>query len=102
VALNTYPGFAVDAAVGTSFGTASTRVALPGTPASDGLTRVCNLGPNPVSVKLGSSAVAALLSDTVVMPGQELFLATGTADHIAGIQHGGLGMGSTVNIATGN
>lgn len=99
----TYPGFRPDGAVGTSFGATTSRVALPGTPASDALVRVANLGPNPVSVKLGTSAVTAALSDLVVMPGQVMYLSLAAGQtNLAGIAHGSVGMGSTVNVVTGN
>lgn len=103
MAVVTYPAFAPDDAVGTSFGSASTNVALPGTLGGDSLVRVVNLGPNTVSVKLGtSSAVVATNQDTAILPGHELFLTLASNTYIAGIQHGGTGMGSTCNIATGN
>jgi len=43
VAVTPIPSFTVDAALTTSFGSPSTRVALPGTPASDATVRLLNL-----------------------------------------------------------
>ena len=99
---NQVPGFTPDGAVGTSFGAASSNVALPGTPASDSLVRVANLGPNPISVALGGSTVVAALADLVIFPGQVMYLTMAGETYIAGIAHGCLGMGSTTNVVTGN
>ena len=103
MAVQTNPAFTLDAAAGTSFGGTSSSVALPGTPASDALVRVANLGPNTISVRLSVGAGAVSLTNGVaIIPGQVLYLAITTGqDHINGIAHGSLGMGSTVNIATG-
>jgi hypothetical protein len=100
----TYPAFTLDAATGTSFGGTTSSVALPGTPGSDALVRVANLGPNTVSVRLTVGAGTVTLTNGIaVLPGQVQYLAITTGnDHIAGIAHGSLGMGSTVNIATGS
>jgi hypothetical protein len=99
----TNAAFTLDAAAGTSFGASSSSVALPGTPASDALVRVANLGPNTVSVRLSVGAGTVTTQNGVALvPGQVLYLAITTGqDHINGIAHGSLGMGSTVNVATG-
>ncbi len=95
--------FAVDAAVGTNFGFASTTTALPGTPASDACVRVANLGPCHISVKLGIvSTTVTQSTGLVVMAGETVYLTIGAATHIAGAAAGGPGNTSTVNLATGN
>jgi hypothetical protein len=97
----TYPGFTIDTSVGTSFGATSSRIALPGTPGSDTLVRIVNLGPNTISVALGGNTVVATTQNLAIIPGQEIFLVIGAATYIAGIAHGSVGMGSTTNITTG-
>jgi hypothetical protein len=96
--------FAVDAAQGTSFGFASTAVLLPGTPASDSIVRVANLGPCHISVKLGTSNAVTVTNSTgvVILAGQVLYLTLGANTYIAGVAAGGPGNASTVNLATGN
>jgi hypothetical protein len=100
----TYPGFTPDASIGTSFGTTSSNVALPGTPSGDTLVLMTNIGSWPIFVVLGTSnAVAATVANGVpVLPGQQLFLVRGANTWIAGIIVGGMGSGSTTFITTGN
>ena len=100
----TYPGFTVDGTIGTSFGATSSRIALPGANVgtTDTLVRIVNLGPNTVSIALGDvTVVAATHTSLAIIPGQEFFLTIGAATYVAGIAHGSVGMGSTVNISTG-
>jgi hypothetical protein len=96
--------FAVDAAQGTSFGFASTAVLLPGTPAGDTVLRVANLGPNHISVKLGTSAAVTVSQSNglVIMAGQVEYLTLGANTYIAGVAAGGPNNASSVNLATGN
>lgn len=97
--------FAVDGAIGTSFGFASTPVALPGTTLStDNCVRVANLGPCHITVKLGtSSAVTVNQSNGIcILAGHVEYLTLGTNTYIAGVAAGGPGNSSTVNLATGS
>ena len=98
------PSFSVDVAIGTSFGFTSSAVALPGTPGSDAMVRVCNLGPCHIAVALGTSnAITVTQSTGVVIPaGQVQYLTLAGATYIAGAAAGGPSNASTVNIATGN
>ena len=97
------PSMTPDATVSTSFGATSSRVTLPGTPASDAYILVTNLGPLHISVKLGDNTVVATTSTCLAIPaGQSLALTIGTTTYIAGITHGSQGQGSTVNITSGN
>jgi hypothetical protein len=99
----TYPGWTLDAAVGASFGTTSSNLALPGTPSGDSLVRLVNVGSWPIWFTLGGSAVVATpATGAVVMPGQELFLVRGSATYIAGIILGGNSGFGLANISTGN
>ena len=104
--VTTNPAFTLDAATGTSFGASSSSIALPGTQVggTDTMVRAANLGPNTVSVSLSAGAGTVTTQNGVaVVPGDTLFLAITTSqDHLNGIAHGSLGMGSTVNVATGN
>lgn len=97
--------FAVDGAIGTSFGFASTTVALPGTNVgTDTVLRVANLGPCHVTVKLGTGALTVNQSNgLVILAGETEYLAIPAgATLIAGVAAGGPGNASTVNLATGN
>jgi hypothetical protein len=96
--------FAMDAATGTSFGFASTAVALPGVLAGDTVLRVCNLGPCPIMVKLGTTGAVSVTSSTglAIMPGNTVYLTLGANTFIAGVAAGGPGNASSVNLATGN
>lgn len=96
--------FAVDAAIGTSFGFTSTAVLLPGTPASDSIVRVCNLGPCHITVKLGTSNAVTVTQSTgmTILAGETEYLTLSTNTYIAGVAAGGPGNTSTVNLATGN
>jgi len=105
------PSFTVDAALTTSFGSPSTRVALPGTPASDATVRLLNLSGVPVFVALGSNTVVATVAAGVcIVPGPvPTYLGIGTATYLAGITQGGnspFGAAGTpqaiLNIATGS
>ena len=97
-----HPSFTVDAAVGGSFGFASSAIALPGTPGSDACVRVYNAGPCHVAVALGSSTVTVTQSTGLLIgAGQTEFLTIGSATYIAGVACGGPGNSSTINIATG-
>lgn len=104
MAVGTIPSFAVDGAVGTSFGFASTAVLLPGTTvATDNAVRVTNLGPCPVTVKLGNAAVTVTQSTGLtILAGDTVYLTIGTNTYIAGVSAGGPGNASTVNLATGS
>lgn len=98
------PAVVIDGAIGTSFGFASTAVALPGTaPGSDAYVRVANLGPCHISVKLGTTSAVTVSQSTglVVMAGQVEYinLPAGTL-YIAGVAAGGPGNSSTVNLTT--
>lgn len=97
------PSFTLDAAVGTSFGFASTAVLLPGTPATDACVRVANLGPCHITVKLGTSSAATVTQSTglTVLAGETVYLTIGSNTYIAGVAAGGPGNTSTVNLATG-
>jgi hypothetical protein len=101
VILAVQPSFTVDTAAGTSFGSTSSPVALPGTPASDAFVRVANLGPCHIAVKLGVSNAVVVTPSTgvVILAGEAVFLTLSTNTFIAGVAMGG---NSTVNLATGN
>jgi hypothetical protein len=96
--------FAPDTSVGTSFGAASSNILLPGTPASDSIVKVVNLGPYHIAVKLGTTnAVVATNNGAQVIPaGATQNFTLGSNLYIAGIALGGPGSASTVNITTGN
>jgi hypothetical protein len=98
------PSFAVDAAVGGSFGFASSVIALPGTPASDSIVRVCNVGPCHITVKLGVDDTVIVTQSTglTILAGQTEYITLGANTYIAGVAAGGPNNASTVNIATGN
>lgn len=104
VVLAVQPSFAPDAAIGTSFGFASSAVALPGTPASDAMVRVCNLGPCHIAVKLGTTNAVTVTQSTglIIAAGQTVHLTIGANLWIAGVACGGPGNTSTANLATGN
>lgn len=91
--------FAPSAAQGTSFGFASTNVAIPGA----GTTlRVANLGPCHITVKLGDgTATVTQSTGLTVMAGQVEYLTVGSNTNIAGVAAGGPGNTSTVNLSTG-
>ena len=93
--------FAVTAAQGTSFGFASTNVAIPGG-GTTGVLRVANLGPCHITVKLGDGTTTVSQSTGLtVLAGQTEWLTIGTATNIAGVAAGGPGNSSTVNLAAG-
>lgn len=96
--------FALDASKGMSFGASSSAVALPGTPASDTVVRVANLGPCHLAVAFGNSAVTvASNTGCMILAGQTEFLALPSgATYIAGISCGGQSSTTTVNVSTGN
>lgn len=104
VTLAIKPSMAVDAAVGTSFGFASSPVALPGTPANDAYVRVYNAGPCHIAVKLGLTNAVTVTQSTGLMvgAGETAYLTIGANLFIAGVACGGPGNTSTVNLATGN
>lgn len=104
ITLAVIPSMAVDGVAATSFGSATSNIALPGTPGSDAYVLVTNLGPLHVSVKLGTTNAVTVTTTTgvVIAAGQALALTIGSNTYIAGIAHGSQGQGSTVNIATGN
>lgn len=103
MAVTPQPSFTVDAAIGGSFGFATSAITLPGTPASDACVRIANLGPCHISVALGGSTVTVSQSTGVVIPaGQVQYLTIGSATYIAGVAAGGPANTSTVNIATGS
>lgn len=91
--------FAPAAAQGTSFGFASTNVALPGAGA---VLRIANLGPCHITVALGDGTTTVTQSTGLtVMAGQTEWLTVGSNTHIAGVAAGGPGNTSTVNLSTG-
>jgi len=100
--------FTPDASVGTSFNSTSSAVLLPGTPASDTLVMVTNLGPLAVAVKLGSSTVSVTpTTGAVVLAGQSVALGISTNTYIAGVAIGAItGLGTSqstvVNLTTGS
>lgn len=95
------PSFAPDTSVGTSFGQTSAAVLLPGTPASDSILKVTNLGPCHISVKMGTSnAVTVTINGgLIICAGQTEYLTLGANTYIAGVASGG---NSTVSLTTGN
>lgn len=100
----TIPALTLDAAIGASAGSTSSAKALPGTPASDALVLVTNLGPCHAALKLGTSSAVSVTPSTgvVVLAGHELALAIGVGDtYIAIVSCGGTGTTTTLNIATG-
>lgn len=105
MAISTLPAFTMDAAIGSSAGATSSVVALPGTPASDALVLVSNLGPCPLACKLlvGGTGTVTPSTGVIVMPGHQLALAiTAGVDHIAIVSCGGTGTSTTINLATGS
>lgn len=99
------PSFNVDGAIGTSFGFASTAVAIPGTSlGTDTAVRVTNLGPCHITVKLGATNAVTVTQSTgiTILAGDTLYLTLGANTFIAGVAAGGPGNSSTVNLATGN
>ncbi len=97
--------FAVDGAVGTSFGFSSTAILLPGTTlGTDNAVRVANLGPCHITVKLGTTSAVTVTQSTgiTILAGQTEYLTLGSNTYIAGVSAGGPGNTSTVNLATGS
>jgi len=91
--------FLVSGATGTSFGFASTTVALPG---SGTLLRVTNLGPCHITVAIGGSGVTVNQGNgLVIAAGQTEWLTVTAGQFIAGVAAGGPGNASTCNLATG-
>jgi len=91
--------FAPSAAIGASFGFTSTNILLPGAGA---VLRIANLGPCPVTVKLGDgTATVTQSTGLVVMAGQVEYLTVGANTNIAGVAAGGPGNTSTVNLSSG-
>ncbi len=104
MAVTPQPAFTVDAAIGTAAVSSSSALALPGTPASDTVVLVTNLGPCHVAIKLGTSSAVTVTPSTglVVLAGREAYLGMTGFTHIAMACAGGPGTSSTLNIATGN
>jgi hypothetical protein len=100
MALQPQPAFTVDASVGMPVGQSSSRIALPGTPASDTVVRIANMGTAPVAVALGNNSVVATNQNLVVLAGQVQYLAINSNTYLAAICCGG--NNSTLNISTGN
>lgn len=102
------PAFTIDAAIGTSYNDSASAVALPGTPASDGVLRVANLGPFHLAVQFGTTAAAAKAGLTPstglsIPAGQVQYLAIPAgALYLGGVVSGSGGASSIVNLATGN
>ena len=96
--------FTPDASSGASFGSSSSAVALPGTPASDTLVMVTNYGSIPVAVKLGTSAVTVTkTTGLLILAGQSVAIGLGGATYIAGIATGAIGsQQALVNLTTGS
>ena len=94
--------FTPDLSTGTSAGVASAAVALPN--AADALLYLVNLGPNTISFKLGTTnAVTCLTSTgTALLPGKSIIVGAQGMNYIALIAHGSVGMGSTINLTSGN
>ena len=94
--------FTPDVSTGTSAGVASSTVALPN--AADALLYIVNLGPNTISFKLGTSSAVTVTTSTgcALLPGQALIVGAQGMTHIATIAHGCLGMGSVLNLTSGN
>ena len=92
--------FAVAGAQGTSFGFASTAVALPATGV---LLRVANLGPCHITVALGTTNAVTVNQGNglVILAGHTEWLTTGSNTFIAGVAAGGPGNASTVSLAVG-
>lgn len=86
-------------AQGTSFGFASTNVALPG---AGTVLRIANLGPCHITVKLGDGTTTVTQSTgMVILAGQTEYLTVSGSTNIAGVAAGGPGNSSTVNLSTG-
>jgi hypothetical protein len=96
--------FTIDGAKGMAFGSTSSRVALPGTPANDALVVVTNVGSLPVYVALGgNTVVAAVGTSALVLAGQQRVFALGSATYIAGIVSGSnSGQNGILAVETGN
>jgi hypothetical protein len=91
--------FAPAGSQGTSFGFASTNVALPG---GGTVLRIANLGPCHITVKLGDgTATVSQSTGLTILAGQTEYLTVGGATNIAGVAAGGPGNASTVNLSTG-
>ena len=98
-----HASFQIDGVAATSFGSSSSRVALPGTPGSDNCVRVANQGPCHITVLLGTGTVTVANNTGLMIPaGQVEYITIGTATYIAGISCGGPGTSSTANIVTGS
>jgi hypothetical protein len=106
VTLAVQPSFAPDTSVGTTFGTSSTNIALPGTPGSDAYVRIVNIGMCPLFFKLGTAntVTVTITTGVCVLPGHEIFLTIGSNTFIAGIANGiaSAGQQGIANITTGN
>jgi hypothetical protein len=97
--------FLPDGIVGGSFGFASSTIQLPGTPATDAMVRVTNLGPCHIAVALvnASSGSTSQSTGLVIPAGQTEFLTLSAGNtYLAGVAIGGPQNTSTVNIATGS
>ena len=109
MAVTPQPAFTVDAVVNAAFDIASSRVALPGTPASDTVLRLVNVSGVPVYVVLGSNTVVATVATGVcIAPGPvPTYLGLAGATYLAGITSGasqaaGWVPNGILNIAIGN
>jgi hypothetical protein len=94
--------FTPDVSTGTSAGAASAAVVLPN--AADALLYLVNLGPNTISFKLGTTNAVTVTTSTgcALLPGQGLIVGAQGMSYIAMIAHGCVGMGSTINLTSGN
>ena len=94
--------FTPDVSAGTSAGKVSAAVALPNT--ADALLYIVNLGPNTISFKLGATNAVTVTTSTgcALLPGQGFIVGAAGMTYIALIAHGCLGMGSTINLTSGN
>ena len=94
--------FTPDVSVGTSAGRASSNIALPNS--ADALLYIVNLGPNTISFKLGTDNTVSVATNTgcALIPGQALIVGSQGMSYIAMIAHGCMGMGSTINLTSGN
>jgi hypothetical protein len=94
--------FTPDVSVGTSAGAVSTVVALPN--AADALLLLTNLGPNTVSFKLGATNAVSVAPSTgcALLPGRSIIVGSTGMSYVALVAHGSVGMGSTINLTSGN
>ena len=94
--------FTPDVAAGASFSNTSSVVAIPNP--ADGILYITNLGPYPLSFKLGTVNTITVTSSNamILMPGQALAVVSTGVSYIAGMAVGApSNAGSTVNLCSG-